>query len=393
MLTDTNIRQAKATNKPYKLSDSKGLFLLIMPNGSKLWRQAYRYGRKQLTLTHGSYPAVTLAQARKARIEAKALLANGIDPAAQRKIAKHNTGNTFRHVAEEVLAKGAREGRTVGTLRRNKWILSLAYPAIGDRPISQITPPELLAACRQVESREHYETARRLRSLSSSVFRFAIATGRAERDAAADLRGALTAPTVAHRPAVTKPQQVAALLRAIAGYDGERLTKLALQALALTFVRPGELRRAEWSEIDFPAAEWRIPAAKMKMRHPHVTPLSKQAMNVFQETQDITGGGRFAFPSMRTPERPMSENTINAALRRMGYAQSEMCGHGFRSVASTLLNESNRWNADAIEWQLAHQGGNGVRRIYARGEYWDERTAMMQWWGDYLDKLTAITTN
>jgi integrase len=388
MLTDNAIRQAKPRNKSYKLSDAQGLYALVEPNGSKLWRQAYRFDRKQKTLAHGVYPRVSLEKARRAKDAAKALLAQGIDPGVQRKLAKHITGNSFRHVAEEVLAKANMEGRTPGTLTRNRWILSLAYPAIGDRPVSQVTAPELLAVCKQVEAREHYETARRLRSLCSSVFRFAIVTGRAERDAAADLRGALTAPKVTHRAAVIKPKQVGALLRAIEGYDGEKLTRLALQLLALTFVRPGEIRFAEWPEIDFAASEWRIPAAKMKMRRPHLVPLSQQAAAVFRAVHDITGvGRRLVFPSIRTAERAMSENTLNAALRRLGYRSDEMSAHGFRTVASTLLNESGKWNPDAIERQLAHQDGNGVRAAYARGEYWAERVSMMQWWADQLENL------
>jgi integrase len=387
MLTDTAIRQAKPTDKPRKLSDGGGLFVLIEPYGSKLWRQAYRFGGKQKTLAHGPYPQVSLAKARKARDAAKAVLAQGIDPGVQRKLAKHITGNTFRHVAEEVFTKAEKEGCTPGTLKRNRWALSLAYPAIGDRPISQITAPELLAACRQIEARETYETARRLRSLCSSVFRFAIVTGRAERDPAADLRGALTAPTVTHRAAITKPKQVGALLRAIDGYDGEKLTRLALQLLALTFVRPGEIRFAEWPEVDVEAAVWSIPARRTKMRLPHSVPLSKQAVTVFREIHAVTGAGRLIFPSIRAPERPMSENTLNAALRRLGYRSDEMCAHGFRSIASTLLNESGKWNPDAIERQLAHREGNGVRAAYARGEYWAERVSMMGWWARHLAEL------
>jgi integrase len=390
MLNDTRVRATKPCKRPLKLSDSGGLYLLIAPHGSKLWRLAYRFGGKQKTLAMGAYPTVTLKAARDKREEAKRLLANGIDPSMQRRLDKQSTstGNGFRAVAEEVLAKLEKEGRADVTLTKKRWLLNFAYPAFGDRPIAEITVPELLSVLRRVEARGRYETARRLRSTCGMVFRYAIATGRAERDPSADLRGALTSPKVNHRAAIVDPAGIGALLRAIDGYDGLPITKAALRLAPLVFVRPGELRHAEWVEFDLAAAEWRIPSAKMKMRRAHRVPLSRQALDVLRDLQPISGGGRFLFPSVRSTARPMSENTVNAALRRLGYGTDEMTAHGFRAMASTRLNEMSGWNPDAIERQLAHQEQDDVRRAYVHAaEYWPERVKMMQAWADYLDEL------
>jgi integrase len=391
MLTDTVIRQTKPGHSPRKLSDAHGLYLLIQPNGSKLWRQAYRFGGKQRLLAHGRYPEVSLADARKASESARALLREDTDPSSQRRLSKAATGNTFRHVAEEILAKAEKEGRSASTLRRDKMILRRVYPVIGGRPVSEITAPELLSVCRKVEEAELYENACRLRSMCSAVFRYAIVTGRAEHDPAADLRGALIAPTVTHRAAITKPAQVGALLRAIDSYEGREPTvRIALQLLALTFPRPSELRKAEWSEIDLEAAVWKIPAHRMKMRVAHHIPLAKQALALLRELHTVTGEGRYLFPSFAANTKPMSEGALIGALRRLGYTHQEMTAHGFRAMAATLLNESGKWGTDAIERQLAHQEANAVRRAYARGEYWDERVRMMQWWADYLDHLKSF---
>jgi integrase len=390
MLNDTRIRTIKPHKRPIKLSDSGGLYLLISPHGSKLWRLAYRFGGKQKTLAIGAYPTSTLKAARDKREEAKRLLANGIDPSAQRRLDKQIklTGNTFKAVAEEVLAKLEKEGRADVTLAKKRWLLDFAYPAFGDRPIAEITALEVLSVLRQVEGRGHYETARRLRSTCGTIFRYAIATGRAERDPSADLRGALTSPKVNHRAAIVDPVGIGALLRAIDGYDGLPITKAALRLAPLVFVRPGELRHAEWAEFDQAAAEWRIPAAKMKMRRAHRVPLSRQALDVLRDLQPTSGGGRFLFPSVRSTARPMSENTLNAALRRLGYGTDDMTTHGFRAMASTRLNEMSGWNPDAIERQLAHQEHDDVRRAYIHAaEYWPERVKMMQAWADYLDEL------
>jgi integrase len=390
MLNDTRIRATKPCKRPIKLSDSGGLYLLIAPHGSKLWRLAYRFGGKQKTLAIGAYPTSTLKAARDKREEAKRLLANGIDPSAQRRLDKQikSTGNTFKAVAEEVLAKLEKEGRADVTLTKKRWLLDFAYPAFGDRPIAEITALEVLSVLRQVEGRGRYETARRLRSTCGTVFRYAIATGRAERDPSADLRGALTSPKVNHRAAIVDPVGIGGLLRAIDGYDGLPITKAALRLAPLVFVRPGELRHAEWAEFDLAAAEWRIPPAKMKMRRAHRVSLSRQALDVLRDLQPTSEGGGFLFPSVRSAVRPMSENTLNAALRRLGYGTDDMTAHGFRAMASTRLNEMGGWNPDAIERQLAHQEQDDVRRAYVHAaEYWPERVKMMQAWADYLDEL------
>ena len=281
-----------------------------------------------------------------------------------------------------------REGRATATLEKTKWLLDFAFELIGERPVAKVTPPELLAVLRKVEKRGRYETARRLRSTCGMVFRYAIATGRAERDPSVDLRGALTAPTVKHRAAIIEPAAIGALLRAIDGFDGQATTRAALRLAPLVFVRPGELRHAEWKEFDFDRAEWIIPAEKMKMRRPHRVPLSRQVLFVLKDLKAIAGELRWLFPSLSSVMRPISENTLNAALRRLGYGPDAISAHGFRAMAATRLNEMGRWNADAIERQLAHQERNAVRRAYTHGaEYWSERVAMMQAWADYLDEL------
>jgi integrase len=390
-LTDVTLRRAKGRAASYKLTDGAGLYVLIRPGGARYLRMDYRWQGKRGTLAFGVYPSVSLSEAREKRDQARKQLASGKDPAAQRKLEKANAKlvaqNTFRLISEEWVAKLAREGRSEPTLNKITWLLGLAYPSIGDEPIMQITPASLLTVLRSVEVRGRYETARRLRSTCGQVFRYAIATGRAERDPSADLRGALTAPKTTHRAAVTDPKAIGALLRAIDVYDGQPITQAALRLAPLVFVRPGELRRAEWSEFDLDGAEWRIPAAKMKMRLPHRVPLSRQAIVVLRGVQRITGGGRYVFPSLRSTARPMSENTLNAALRRLGYSKEEATAHGFRSTAAVRLNEMGRWNPDAIERQLAHQEANAVRRAYTHAaEFWEERCEMMQVWADQLDQ-------
>jgi integrase len=387
-LRDTTVRKAKASTKPRKLSDGGGLHVLIQPTGSKLWRLAYRFAGKQKTLALGVYPSVSLADARNHRDEAKKLLSRSIDPTVQRKADKQAAkDNTFRAVAEEVVAKMEREGRAQATLTKKRWLLDFAFPVFGDRPVAQITASELLALLREIESRGLYETARRLRSTCGMVFRFAIATGRAERDPSSDLRGALTTPQVNHRPAIVDPAGIGALLRAIDGFDGQPTTHSALRLAPYVFVRPGELRQAEWKEFNLENSVWNIPAEKMKMRQPHHVPLARQSLAILRELREITGCCGWLFPSVRSFTRPISENTLNAALRRLGYRPEEICAHGFRRTASTRLNEMRRWNPDAIERQLAHQDANAVRRIYNGAEYWLERVLMMQAWADYLDKL------
>jgi integrase len=388
-LKDVALRNAKSTAKPRKLSDGGGLHVLIQPTGGKLWRLAYRFAGKQKTLALGVYPIVSLEEARRRRDEAKTLLARSIDPSAQRRADRQaRQGSGFRAVAEEVIAKLEREGRAQVTLTKKRWLLDFAYPTFGDRPVSEITASDLLALLREIEGRGLYETARRLRSTCGMVFRYAIATGRAERDPSMDLRGALTAPRVNHRATIIDPKSIGALLRAIDGFDGQPTTHAALRLAAYVFVRPGELRHAQWDEFDIDSAVWSIPAEKMKMRRPHRVPLARQPLAILRELQEVTGNGRWLFPSVRTFTRPISENTLNAALRRLGYGSEEMCAHGFRGMASTRLNEMGRWNSDAIERQLAHQETNAVRRAYTHSaEFWTERVQMMQAWADYLDEL------
>jgi integrase len=391
MLNDTRIRNAKPGVRDTKLTDFDGLYLLVRPNGSRLWRFAYRLGGKQKQIALGAYPEVTLADARDRREAARKLLASGKDPSVERrleKIARAAGGSTFLEVAEEFLGKQRREGRSEATLRKNRWLLEPAFAAFGDRAIAGVTAPELLHALRKFELRGRYESARRLRTVAGMIFRYAIATGRATRDIALDLRGALTTPKVNHRAAITDPNELGALLRAIEGYSGQPTTRLALQLSALLFVRPGELRLARWKEIDFEKAVWTVPAETMKMKRPHRVPLSRQAIVIFHELHAMTGQGEYVFPAVDSFRRPMSNNTLNAALRRLGYAKDEISVSGFRATASTLLNEMGRWNPDAIERQLAHMEENDVRRAYMHAaEFWSERVEMMQVWADHLDQL------
>ena len=390
-LSEAKVRYAKAGEKPVKMFDGGGLFLLIQPAGGKLWDR-YRFAGKQKTLALGLYPIVSLADARSGRDEARKMVAHGIDPSLRRKVARREAmtaaANTFRLLGEEFMAKQEREGRAAVTLNKNRWLLSLADEEIGDRPVSEITAPELLAVLRKVERRGRYETAKRLRTCCGMVFRYAIATARAERDPSADLRGALTAHKVNHRATIVDSKGIGALLRAIEGFEGQPSTRFALRLAPHVFARPAELRHAEWSEFDFDAAIWSIPAEKMKMRRPHRVPLSRQALDILRELRPITGYGRWLFPSVRTMLRPISENTLNAALRRLGYVSEDMSTHGFRAMAATRLNEWGRWNPDAIERQLAHEEANAVRRAYTHAtEYWAERVEMMQAWSDSLDEL------
>jgi integrase len=393
-LSDTACRTAKSREKPFKLSDSGGLYLLVEKTGSKLWRHAYRFDGRQKLMALGSYPAVSLADARVERDANKALLAKGLDPSAQRKIdrgaARIARTNTFRIVADELVEKFAAEGDDPKTLEKKRWLLGFVNADLGDRPIAEIKAPELLEVLRKIERRGRYDTARRVRSLSGRVFKYAIATNRANRDPSSDLAGALISPKVQHRAAITEPKAVGALLRAIDDLDGQPTTRSALQLAALTFVRPGELRYAEWKEFDVAGAVWNISAEKMKMDRPHKVPLSQQAIAIIEELREITGNSRYLFPQIRSWHRPISDGTLNAALRRLGYNKYEMTAHGFRSTASTLLNESRKWSGDAIERQLAHQEEDDTRAAYNFAEFWDERVRMMNWWGNFLDELRGL---
>lgn len=390
-LTAVAIKSAKGRDKPYKLTDGDGLYLAVMPNGSRYWRMNYRFLGKQKTLSFGVWPDTGLADARAQRDAARKLLARGEDPGEQIKLdriaATVAAANSFQAIAEEWLAKAEREDRSAVTMKKLRWLTTFLNGSIGKRPIASISAQELLVVLRKMESKGRYETAKRLRSTCSQIFRYAIATARADRDVAADLRGALVAPQPVHRPAITDPQGVGGLLRAIEAFEGHPNTKVALRLLPHVFVRPGELRHAEWADFDLEKAIWLIPPNKTKMRRPHAIPLSRQALEILASVEHDASYSPFLFPSLRSTDRPMSENTINAALRRMGFAQDEMTGHGFRATAATLLNEMGLWHPDAIERQLAHCDNNAVRRAYARGEYWDERVRMMQHWSDHLDFL------
>lgn len=390
--SETYFRNLKPAEKDFKSSDSSGLYMLVTKGGSKLWRLSYRFDGKQKLLAIGQYPVITLADARTKRDAAKKLLAEGIDPSedrkARRRAASIARSNTFKAVADELMEKFRAEGNAEATLKKKHWLLDFAIPELGKRPIAEIGAPEILDVLREIERRGKHETATRARGTIGAVFRFGIATGRCERDPSLDLRGALVTPTVTHRATIVEPGAVGALLRAIDGFEGQPVTRLALQLAPLVFVRPGELRKAEWDEFNTGAAEWRIPAAKMKMRRPHRVPLASQSLAILEKLRDISGGSRYLFPSVRSWHRPISENTLNAALRRLGYDKTEITVHGLRSTASTLLNESGKWSADAIERQLAHQDQDEVRAAYVHiAEFWPERVRMMKWWANHLDEL------
>jgi integrase len=373
---------------------------------SECWPASNRYGgrlrvgisgrlrrntHKQKTLAFGVYPDTGLADAREERDAARKVLARGEDPAEKirldRVAATVAAANSFKAVADEWLVKVEREGRSAVTMKKLRWLLAFINASIGKRPVTAITAQELLTMLRKMEGKGRYETAKRLRSTCSQIFRYAIATARAERDVAADLRGALIAPQPVHRAAITNSDGAGGLLRAIEAFEGHPNTKAALRLLPHVFVRPGELRNAEWADFDFDKALWTIPPHKTKMRLAHTIPLSIQALAILGTIEHDADYSRFLFPSLRSVDRPMSENTINAALRRMGFAQDEMTGHGFRAMAATLLNEMGQWHPDAIERQLAHSDNNAVRRAYTRGEYWEERVRMMQHWSDHIDFL------
>lgn len=390
-LTDTGVRQAKPSEKERKLFDEKGLFLLVTPKGSKLWRLKYRHLGKEKKLSLGAYPEVSLKRAREKRDEARAALFDGKDPSAERKRAiaagKIAASNSFDDVAKEYIEKLEKDGRAEVTIAKTRWLLSKLSAAIGDRPVSEIEPYEILAVLKKVEARGQHETARRLRSFASRVFRFAVATARATSDPAQPLVGALVTPSVNHHAAITDEQEFGRLLTAIEQYEGQPITRLAMLFTAHVFQRPGEIRKAEWREIDFEQAVWKIPASRMKQRREHVVPLSDQAIDILKAAKQLSGNHNYVFPKLGSWKKPMSENAINGALRRMGFSSDMMTAHGFRSTASSLLNESGKWSPDAIERALSHADQNQIRATYHRGAHWQERVAMATWWSDYIDEL------
>ena len=398
-LSDVQVRNAKPKGKLFTLSDGGGLFLAVLPTGGKSWRFKYQFGGKEKRLVFGLWPDVSLAQARKLRENARSLLAEGIDPGEKRKRDKAESEaqteaalNTFEKVAREwhtshLVSWSA--GHAARVLSRME---SYFFPAFGAVPIAEIRPPVIRDALHQVEDRGHHDTAHILRQYCEAVFTYAVASDLTERNVAADLRGTLAPCRTKNRPAIVDPKGVGELLRAIDGYAGSPATLAALKLAAMLFVRPGELRQMEWAEIDLTAADgprWTIPAGKMKMRAPHTVPLPRQAVAVLEDMRLLTGAGQYVFPSARGPARPMSNMTVNAALRRLGYEQGEHCAHGFRAMASTLLNESGQWARDVIELQLAHQERNKVRAAYNRAERLPERRKMVQWYADHLDALKA----
>lgn len=389
-LSDTKIRNAKPKSKQYKLFDGDGLFIVVAPAGGKWWRFKYRFGGKEKLISLGTYPEVSLAQARDRRFEARKQVAKGLDPSQERKAEKaalESADNTFETVAREWFGKFEVNWAPGHAIKIKNRLENDVYPYIGQRPILEITAPELLMVLRRIESRGAIDSAHRTRTTCSQIFRYAVATGRTERDPAADLRGAIPPAQSKHLPAITEPDKVAGLLRAIDGYEGSFVTKCALRIAPLLFVRPGELRHMEWAEIDLDAAEWNIPGEKMKMGQPHLVPLASQAVEVLKEIQSLTGTGRYVFPSTRTSQRPMSNNTVLAALRRMGFEKSEMTGHGFRAMARTMLDEVLNVRPDFIEHQLAHAVRDPNGRAYNRTAFLPERREMMQTWADYLDGL------
>ena len=392
-LSDAKIRALKPTNKDYKIADTGGLFLLMKASGSKSWRMKYRLNGKEGLLVIGDYPAIALAQARATRDAAKAELAVGKDPNAAKqelkRIKQEMEAETFEKQAKAYKTKTAKEGKAKSTLAKTEWLLGIAFADFGNKPISQITSPMILTCLRKVEAKGNYETAKRLRAVIGAVFRYAIANGCAETDPTYTLRDAIIRPTVTPRAAITDVKGLGGLLRAIDSFHGQVTTRIGLQLLAILAQRPGELRNAKWGEVDLETAIWSIPAERMKMRRSHRVPLPVQAVALLKDLRQLTGGGELLFPSLVSATRPMSENTLNTALRRLGISADEMTSHGFRATFSTLANESGLWNPDAIERALAHIEGNQVRRAYARGEHWDERVRMAEWWAGFLDEARS----
>lgn len=389
-LSEVSARTVKSQEKDFKLFDGGGLFLLVTRSGGKLWHLKYRFDGKEKKLSFGAYPEISLLDARQKRDEARRQLANGIDPGAVRKAQKQTkieSTETFEVISREWYARFISSWTTGHAETIKNRLERDVFPWIGKRPIAEIKAPEVLKVLQRVESRGTLETAHRIRTICGQVFRYAVATGRADRDPATDLRGALPQPQEKHRAAITEPKKAGELLRAIDGYQGSSVVKCALRFLPLVFTRPGELRHAEWSEIDFENAEWNIPAGKMKMREPHLVPLSKQAIEILMELKELTGASRYCFPSGRSFDRPMSDNALVAALRRMGFEKSEMTAHGFRAMARTILDEVLQVRPDFIEHQLAHAVRDPNGRAYNRTSHLAERKKMMQTWADYLDGL------
>lgn len=401
-LSAIDVSKAKPKEKEYKLSDGDGLYLQVTPTGGKLWRLKYRFGGKEKLLSLGTYPQISLADARQRREDARKLLANGVDP-GQAKKAQRLSGiasgeNTFESIAREWFDKFSPGLAPSNTEKIKARLEKDLFPWIGQRPIAELKAPELLAVLRRIEERGAVDTAHRVKQNCGQIFRYAIATGRADFDISAHLKGALARPKKSHFPALTDPKEIAVLLRAIDGFRGTFVVRCALQLAPMFFIRPGEFRHAEWSEINLESAEWNIPIERMKQSkeqkekrkgEKHLVPLSRQAVAILKELHPLTGSAKYVFPSTRTKDRPMSENTINSALRSIGYEQGAITGHGFRATARTLLDEVLGFRPDIIEHQLAHAVKDANGRAYNRTQFVEERRRMMQQWADYLDGLKA----
>jgi integrase len=392
-LTDKTCRNAKAGEKIRKLPGGGGLQLWVMPNGSKLWRFHFHFQGLQKDLPLGVYPTVSLAQARIENAKAKAVHRAGMDPCAERKKEKLRRGlggSTFKEVAEDYVAKRAAEKISPKTIKKTRWLLSFAYPALGSELMDSITPQDILAVLQIVENRKIYHTAHRLRSTVSAIFRYGVSTGRAQNDPTALLKGALIKPTVEHRSAMTDPASLGGFLRALDEYNGQPTTRIALNLIVLLFARPTELRFAVWSEFDLKNALWTIPKSRTKNKaREHLVPLAKQALELLDKLKPIARGSKLLFPGIKSALRPMSENTMNGALRNLGYAKDDVSSHGFRTTASTMLNQTGQFHPDAIERQLSHQDKDRIRGTYNQADHLAERKKMMTWWANYCDQLRA----
>jgi integrase len=394
LLTETAVKAVKPEAKARKIYDERGLFLFVPPSGTRLWRMKYKFGGREKLLALGEWPHTSLKRARERREEAHRLLADGIDPAAKKKAERAAIADTFSALAREYLDT-KRDSFNPKTLSKAEWLLDdWLNKSIGKIPVRQLKAGDVLSVCRRIEAKRQYETAHRARALASRVMRFGVITGRVERDPCADLRGALTPVKTKNHAGITEPPKLGELLRAIDGYQGQPSTAFALKIAPYVFARPGELRAATWHEFELDTAEpiWRIPATRMKMGEQHIIPLPRQVVALLDLLRPITGDGPLLFPSLRSKTRPISNNTINAALRRIGFSNEQHTGHGFRTTASTLLNEQG-WNPDLIELQLAHAERNKVRSAYNRAERLAERRKMMQAWADYLDALKTGCSN
>jgi integrase len=397
-LTDLKLRTAKPSEKIRKLSDGQGLQLWITPAGGKYWRLEYRYGGKKKLLSVGPYPEVSAALARAKAAKARELLRDGLDPSEKKKEAKVAAAaaieHSFGNLAKRLIEKKRRESRAEITLAKMEWILGKIQADLGHRPIQEISTPQIIAVLKREEEAGNLETARRMRTIIGEVFRYAMQHGLITSDPVQATRGAIARPQPRNHPAIVDQKEFAKLLSLIDDYASRNeLCGSALQLMCLLYPRPGELRQADWSEFDLERAIWTIPASRMKMRRPHVKPLPSQAVAILRKLHQLTGPQGYVFPAMGRPNRPMSENTLNAALRRMGIGQDVHTAHGFRASASTMLNDSNLFSIDAIERELAHQDEDAVRRAYRRGEAMAERVKMAQWWADYVTAMAAQSIN